>query len=183
MESTRFDRITRELAIGSSRRGVLKLLAGTAVALGATTIAAPSSRAQEACAQPGDDCAINEDCCQGFYCNDDGICAGAAECATEGGGCDADEICCGDLICGDDRMCAAPASAGQECAADEECASDEICCGGVCAQIACCIEDDDPNARCPEGTACFEGYCDPIGGETDGATSLPETGAGPGAEG
>lgn len=48
------------------------------------------------------------------------------------------------------------------CGSDEQCAENEICCEGVCAAIQCCIGDADPNARCPEGTSCFEGVCDPI---------------------
>jgi LPXTG-motif cell wall-anchored protein len=48
------------------------------------------------------------------------------------------------------------------CGNDDECATDEICCNGVCAAIECCIDEEDPNARCPEGTSCFEGYCDVI---------------------
>src|SRR4051794_9352625 len=131
MDTTRFDHLTRELATATSRRGVLKMLAGAAFAFGATTLVAPSSRAAT-CAEPGQGCTVNEDCCQGFYCNDDGVCAGAAECASAGGGCDADEVCCGELLCGEDRTCAAAVSAGPECAADSECATDEICCGGVC---------------------------------------------------
>jgi hypothetical protein len=178
MESIRFDRITRELANGTSRRGLFKILAGSAVAFGVASIGAPSSQAQEACADPGDECTLNEDCCHGFYCNNDGVCAGAAECAETGGGCDADEACCGELVCGEDRTCAAPESSGPECAADAECGTDEICCSGACHAIECCIDDADPNARCPEGTACFEGYCDAVAGELEGTTSLPETGAG-----
>ncbi len=25
--------------------------------------------------------------------------------------------------------------------------------------MECCIDDEDPNARCPEGSTCFEGVC------------------------
>ena len=48
------------------------------------------------------------------------------------------------------------------CVSDTDCDEDQICCSGACLAIECCIEDDDPNARCPEGTSCFEGTCDPI---------------------
>jgi hypothetical protein len=214
VNTTRFDRLTRELAAGTSRRRVLKMFAGAAVALGATAVISPTSRAA-ACGDPGAECTVNDDCCQGFYCNFDGVCAGAAECAGAGGGCDADEACCGRLTCSEeDRTCGGPSagcagagescdtddaccgrsicrddgtcggpSAGSGCAADGDCATDEICCGGACAAIACCIEDDDPNARCAAGTSCFEGVCDPIGSETGGGvTALPNTGAGTGGQ-
>lgn len=181
MNAIRFDRLARQLAMGASRRDVLKMIAGTSAAIGATAIVAPSSRAAT-CAEPNEDCTVNDDCCRGFYCNDDGVCAGAAECAGDGGGCDADEACCGRLTCGEDRACGGP-SAGPECTVEGECATNEICCGGVCAAIACCIEDDDPNARCPAGTTCFEGSCDPAGGETVEATVLPTTGSGVGPDG
>jgi hypothetical protein len=213
MDGTRFDAMTKALATGRSRRGVLKVLAGAAVALGATAVGAPSLRAQTCvgdgedctvdddccgrqtcgedgtcggptagCVAAGEDCA-NESCCQGFYCNDAGVCSAAAECASEGGGCDADEACCGDMICNEDRRCEA-ATTVAECAVDGDCAgAGEICCGGVCAAIECCTDDADPNARCAEGTACFEGYCDPVGSETDGTTELPNTGIGDGGGG
>ena len=47
------------------------------------------------------------------------------------------------------------------CIDDTDCETG-ICCSGVCQQIACCIDDADPNARCPDGTSCFEGVCDPL---------------------
>ena len=67
------------------------------------------------------------------------------------------------------------------CASDDECGDDEICCAGFCRAIECCIDDEDPNARCPEGTSCFEGVCDPIddAGQQPPVVALPETGTGP----
>lgn len=160
MDTTRFDRLTRDLATAKSRRGVLKLLIGGGAAVGAAAAFAPSSRAAGT-VPAGGTCAVNDDCIQGYYCNFDLICASAPECSNAGGGCDADEACCGDLICGNDRKCAVDTA---ECAVDDDCTGDEICCGGTCAAIQCCIDDEDPNARCPEGTSCFEGVCDPVGG-------------------
>lgn len=63
------------------------------------------------------------------------------------------------------------------CGSDEQCAESEICCNGVCAAIQCCIDEADPNARCPEGTSCFEGYCDELCsyyGCEDGACCCPD---------
>lgn len=77
------------------------------------------------------------------------------------------------------------AVAQESCATDADCADDEICCAEVCRAIECCIDEDDPNARCPKGTSCFEGVCDEVGGtdddDDDDAPTLPSTGAGPGS--
>jgi hypothetical protein len=173
MDDNRFDRLTRKLATTPSRRGVLKLLGGAVVALGATAVIVPSSRAQSSaeCVGAEESCTVNEDCCGRLTCGEDGTCGGpSAGCVGAEEACTVDEDCCGRLTCGEDGNCGGP--------------SDEICCDGACAAIACCIGDDDPNARCPEGTSCFEGVCDEIGsgtdgGDTDGVTELPSTGAGP----
>lgn len=70
------------------------------------------------------------------------------------------------------------------CASDADCAEDEICCAGTCRAIECCIDEADPNARCPEGTSCFEGICEPVDDDDDDdVTTLPETGVGPGSAG
>ncbi len=60
---------------------------------------------------------------------------GAQDCIDEGDACDVDDDCC-----------------------------EGICCAGFCRNIECCIDEEDPNARCPEGTSCFEGICDEING-------------------
>lgn len=52
---------------------------------------------------------------------------------------------------------------GEACAADTDCC-EGICCAGFCRNIECCIDEEDPNARCPEGTSCFEGVCDSVDG-------------------
>ncbi|MDP9368768.1 MAG: twin-arginine translocation signal domain-containing protein, partial [Chloroflexota bacterium] len=54
--------------------------------------------------------------------------------------------------------------AQESCTTDDDCDAEEICCAGACRAIECCIDEDDPNARCPEGTRCFEGVCDPVDG-------------------
>lgn len=48
------------------------------------------------------------------------------------------------------------------CDVSTPCPSGYICCAGVCSGFECCIDNPDPNATCPPGTSCFEGYCDPI---------------------
>ncbi len=79
------------------------------------------------------------------------------------------------------------AVAQESCATDADCADDEICCAEACRAIECCIDEDDPNARCPEGTSCFEGICEAVGGndddDDDDTPTLPTTGAGPNSAG
>jgi hypothetical protein len=86
--------------------------------------------------------------------------AGEPVCIGPGGTCSAVSSagavpCCEGLLCCENApdFCA-------ECCKDDDCGSGEICCGGACAAIECCIEDPDPNERCPEGTSCFEGVCE-----------------------
>ncbi len=54
------------------------------------------------------------------------------------------------------------ALAQTSCMIDDDCPDSELCCDSFCRDIECCIDNPDPNSTCPEGTSCFEGYCDPI---------------------
>lgn len=146
MDTRKFDDLTRSMALGKSRRTVIKGLFGGVVG----TIAIAGRPAYGALAQLGcgsdEQCDDNQICCNGV-CADIQCCIDDddpnARC-PEGTSCF--EGYCDPIILG--------------CGSDAECAGDEICCEGVCAAIQCCMGDDDPNARCPEGTSCFEGYCD-----------------------
>ncbi len=147
MDIRKFDDLTRSMAAGKSRRTVIKGLFGGVVG----GIAIAGRPAYGALAQ--DTCEIDDDCETGICCG--GVCANIQCCiddedpnarCSEGTSCF--EGYCDPIVLG--------------CGSDDECASDEICCNGVCAAIECCIDDEDPNARCPEGTTCFEGYCDVV---------------------
>ncbi len=150
MDKRKFDDLTRTMALGKSRRTVIKGLFGGVV--GGIAIAGRPAYGALAGVEVGcgsdEECAENEICCEG-------VCA-AIECCIgdvdPNARCDEGETCfegvCDPIILG--------------CGDDAECAGDEICCNGVCAAIECCIDEEDPNARCPEGTSCFEGYCDVI---------------------
>lgn len=148
MDQRKFDDLTRTLALGKSRRTVIKGLFGGVVG----TIAIAGRPAYGALAQ--DACESHEDCGEGEICCAD-VCR-VMECCIDNPNpnetCDEGTSCfegyCDPIVLG--------------CGNDDECAGDEICCEGVCAAIECCIGDADPNARCPEGTTCFEGYCDLI---------------------
>lgn len=150
MDKRKFDDLTRSLAIGKSRRSVIKGLFGGVVG-GIAVVGRP---AYGALAVDGASCTDHTDCDSGEIC-----CASvcrAIECCIDNP--DPNETCPDGTSCFEGYC--DPITLG--CGSDDECAADEICCGGVCAAIECCIDDADPNARCPEGTSCFEGYCNTL---------------------
>src|SRR3954452_24807265 len=94
MDTTRFDRLARELATTPSRRGMLKLLAGGALALGVTAVRVPSLLAAT-CVGDGDACTADGDCCGRQTCQDDDTCGGpTAGCAEVGTACASNDECC-----------------------------------------------------------------------------------------
>jgi hypothetical protein len=126
--------------------------------------------------------AAEPDCSSGADCEGDLIC-----CGYDGGGggcvvwqccgvgdtahCSEDEVRAGPFGCGAGKVCSqfiCQAVAPIDCESDADCVAPAgedaafICCAGACMQIECCMEDEDPNARCGEGETCFEGYCDPV---------------------
>src|SRR5215217_1624679 len=97
------------------------------------------STCQPACVDVGEECGnldgFEVPCCEGFACSAEGIC----------------ESIIPEPECGVDADCVAAAAGDFDAA---------ICCGGFCITgIECCIDDEDPNARCAEGATCFEGIC------------------------
>lgn len=167
MEHQRFEDLTRGLAAARSRRDVVKTLFGALLAGGAVAAQRGGVVAQDPCTTD-DDCDTGI-CCAGF-CRD-------IECCIDDD--DPNARCpegtsCFEGVCD-------PVTEPGACASDDECGDDEICCAGFCRAIECCIDDEDPNARCPEGTSCFEGVCDPIddAGQQPPVVALPETGTGP----
>lgn len=140
------------------------------------------------CAGSGESCNTTDDCCDILSCVDN-ICTEVHSCETDAdcvtpagpglgeicceGICVAVECCgvgddahCGeDDLCNENQICEPPPS--DECEVDTDCIQPlgvaqplPICCGGVCVQNECCLEDEDPNARCGENEVCFEGSCD-----------------------
>lgn len=225
MDSQRFEELTRRLATARSRREVVKGLIGSLIAGGGVVAAQRGGALAQTACTDDDGCAEGEICCAGFCaaiecCIDDddpnARCPEGTSCFE--GTCDPIETPCGsDDECAEGEICCAGACRAIECcideedpnarcpegtscfegvcdpipepgacASDDECAEGEICCAEACRAIECCIDEEDPNARCPEGTSCFEGVCDPIedGGETPPpVVQLPDTGTGPGASG
>jgi hypothetical protein len=123
MIDQQFDRLTRSLAGGISRRALLRLLPATGVALlSLSQRSAPSASAQEVGLNqtgwgfgPGESCVSNAQCDNSFpelgilVCDDNGYTYGPYGgelhcCRYEGGSCggplsDAHNFCCGDLFC------------------------------------------------------------------------------------
>ena len=147
MDKKKFDELTRTLAAGQSRRSVIKGLFGGVV--GGIAVAGRPAYGVLAQSVP---CSDAEPCADGYICCA-GYCSGL-ECCIDNP--DPNATCPEGTSCFEGQC--DPIMLG--CGSDEECAADEICCAGVCAAIQCCIDEADPNARCPEGTTCFEGYCD-----------------------
>ncbi len=174
MEHQRFEELTRGLATARSRREVVKAFFGAVLAGGAIAAGRGGALAQDCTTD--NDCEAGQTCLEGSCapdgpppCDTDGDCTGTGEICCAGG-CLAIECCIDDqdpnARCGENETCfegqCDPIDGPPACESDDECAEGEICCAGGCLAIECCIDDADPNARCPEGTSCFEGVCDPI---------------------
>lgn len=143
MENRRFDDFARSLAGQGSRRGILRGLAGGAVAALVTVVAGRQAQAQQATVGTGGECASSSQCAQDPFdlaviCADNGITTDGALncCRNEGGGCAGGSGCCGALLCLD----------------------------GVCTSAGAAPTGEGlaPGAQCS-----FAGECDQTGGETD----------------
>ncbi len=121
------------------------------------------------CAEIGESCgqldgAIQVDCCDDLLCID-GLCEEPEpKCIVLGGQCAETADCC-EGECSDAGICEIIEDTcldeGVACEADSECC-EGICCAGFCRAIECCIDEPNPNDRCPEGTSCFEGICEGV---------------------
>jgi hypothetical protein len=160
MTEDRFDELTRRLATGTSRRGLLKGMA--AVALGGVAArvrgggggdAEARARVSMACARLGQPCNTvpgtpgNQICCPHLICGDELVC-----CKDGGETCMDDTECCADHICrpnpdGLGNRCLPPGDIGAECLEDEDCLSSLACsvefgtCGIVCGESICGPDD------------------------------------------
>ena len=129
------------------------------------------------CAESGEACAANADCCTGLICGEDGTCEEeeVVECAEAGEACMANADCCDDLVCAEDGTCQA---AEEGCESDADCPDDGLYCNGTescdltadpalcvssgdpCAPGLTCNEDTDECAVCFEDSDCGEGeFC------------------------
>ncbi len=165
MDIRKFDDLTRSMASGKSRRTVIKGLFGGVVG-GIAIAGRPAYGALAGIAET--ECTIDDNCDVGMCCA--GVCRDI-ECCIDNP--DPNATCPEGTSCFEGQC--DPIQLG--CGSDDQCAGDEICCEGVCAAIQCCIGDADPNARCPEGTSCFEGQCDALceyAGCPDGQCCCPD---------
>lgn len=181
MDHQRFDKLAKEFAGGSSRRGLLKRIAG--IAVGAAAVAIPT----KASAAIGDYCSSDYDCnsynhevctysqcvCKYGYKACDGKCIPEDHCCEECGygetcqygvcACDPTLGCCSADDCGYGETCQYGVCAcdpTQGCCSADDCGYGEICQYGVCGcdpTHGCCSADD-----CGYGETCQYGVC--IGG-------------------
>lgn len=193
MDSQRFDNLARRLAQGTSRRQFLKGAAGAAI--GGSLVTAGMLRAlpaAAACANPGDSCSADSDCCQGS-CSEQGACycqdpdrpvlgcscdtgtenpcgATTLQCCPSGDTPGGAGVCTSSSVsCNPTGQCANP---GDSCSADSD------CCQGSCSeQGACYCQDPD---RPVLGCSCDTGTENPCGTTTLQCCATGNTPGGPG---
>ena len=114
MDPVRFDRLTRALGTGCSRRSVLGRVAALASAMVAAKAAAPAPAEAGACYGYGCPCASDDSCADAL------VCCGNS-CVTSGE--------CGGSCVGDGGACPSWCSLGDQCSG---------CCNGFCAAYGGC---------------------------------------------
>ena len=175
MDDRRFDRLTRAMAVGASRRNVLRALAGSA---GAAIIAAvhrgdPSASAHHGSLGPGDPCYDSSQCVAAdapLVCADNGFTHdGPLNCCTYvGSRCSSDEGCCDTATCVNGFCSAAPAYSGpgDPCQNSAQClaADTALYCDYVAntGDYRCCALQGSrcgSNAGCCGSLSCRRGTC------------------------
>ena len=172
MDQERFDRLTRTLASGQTRRGVLKglgggLMAGMFAALGRSDALADVCKADGKACKKDDQCCSGE-CIGGSGTGSTGKSSGVCGCtATPNGGfCDAHSDCCSGICQG--GTCVATV-AGTCTGSGGECGNGLCDCFkadrvAICGRYLC---DDDDTQSCPsesEGEVMFASSIDACGG-------------------
>jgi hypothetical protein len=175
VDSERFDRWTRSLTRQQTRRGLLGVIAGGALALlarrpGAAQIAGPGMMCGGIAGLP---------CPDGFECVD----SPSDGCDPEAGGADCGGVCvpifdqnpCAAILCIEGTTCC-PNCGGICIPADVPC-SDELCIGEPCNQTVCGPGEYCCNESCSRcvalGEGCTREFCspEPPAGEPCGTTT------------
>ena len=184
MDGQRFDRLTRALASGASRRSMLKGLLGMGgtVAVGSVTNSGADARRSSGSGStprpscPGQTlCPDSSRCCDTCNGFQNGCCpVGTEPCTTNVTGCCAicDGFSCGRECCSSEAQCCDGECCvdGSVCIAEERCCPLDLmcgdvccngdgqrCCGGVCIDAGQCCGDDECSDN--PGT-CQTGFCD-----------------------
>ena len=126
---------------------------GTPPTTGATESAgtsAPTGEGPGTNTDTGGACQVAEDCAEGQFCGQSGVCLGDGACESADD-CALDEQCTGGTC-----------QPKPPCAEDGDCGLDQVCAAnGECIPAGSCEQDAD----CPEGQECtFMGNCVPAGG-------------------
>jgi hypothetical protein len=154
MDGQRFDRLAKELAIGSNRRGFLKRIAGIAAGAAAVAVPVKASATIEAYCSSDYECdSYNNEVCKYGKCVCDN---GYKDC---NGSCIPEYACCSDYDCGknetcnDYGTCECPTYDGYKvCESDGACIPEYGCCGNYdCSKNEVC---DYGTCTCPT----YDGY-------------------------
>jgi hypothetical protein len=152
MDGNRFDDLTKALAAGASRRGVLRGLAAAAAGAGLTLLGRRGAEA--ACRNFSRPCEEGDRCCRGAVCR-----GGACTCPP-------DKLTCQSMSSG--TRCVDPCPIGQVLGADCRC----LCVTTLHRPVKgkCpCSEDD---AECRRADECCSGFCNTDQGVCSGSCTL-----------
>lgn len=136
MDGQRFDRMTRMLGQGKSRRTVLQTVAATVLAGGLGRLGLENAAA--ACRESGEQCRRNKQCCS-KRCK-----KGKCRCRKLGGTCKTSNQCCSQscepivncIDCG--RCCQ---TNDGNCEQTSDCCASAICEAGLGGRKRCCVEE------------------------------------------
>ena len=141
MDGRRFDQWTRGIVDGASRRGVIKALAGSALAGVAVRVGIGRATVAAACDYNGDSCDRDRDCCEGLICRR-GECIYARDCGgRRGDACKRDDDCCRGFLC-DRKECVREHGCGRR---KDPCAKDRDCCRGYVCKRDVCVGEQNNN--------------------------------------
>ena len=184
MDSDRFDRLSRGLANGVSRRGVLKGVFGGAAAVATGGLARRSATAQEVCVAAGETCNALHPCCAGTECTG-GVCVAHPVCGASGGACNALHPCCAGTEC-TGGVCApppVPLFCGHSVGANGGCKGACTAAGFTGNQCNPICGNGQFVGACPVGQGgdnpcCNTGYCNPANFVSNGSGGVTYVGRG-----